>query len=59
MGRRTRVPLVHEGMNPAIVEFVRSIDQETVNRMAALSDQEPKGIVNVSTKIADGSGGGR
>ncbi|WP_027657781.1 AraC family transcriptional regulator [Salinispora pacifica] len=54
VGRRARVPLVHEGMNPAIVEFVRSIDQETVNRMAALSDQEPKGIVNVSTKIADG-----
>lgn len=54
VGRRARVPLVHEGMSPAIVEFVRSIDQETVNRMVALSDQEPNGVVNVSAKVTDG-----
>lgn len=53
VGRRARVPLVHEGMNPAIVEFVRSIDQKTINRMMALSDQEPDGVVNVSAKVAD------
>ncbi len=53
-GRRARVPLVHEGMNPAIVEFVKSIDKGTVARMEALSDQEPRGIVNVSDEVAEG-----
>lgn len=48
VGKKARVPLVHEGMNPAIVEFVRSIDKETVRRIEALSDQEPRGILNVS-----------
>ena len=52
VGRKARVPLVHEGMNPAIVAFIRSIDQETVRRMAELSDQEPRGIVNVSDDLA-------
>ncbi|WP_248962913.1 AraC family transcriptional regulator [Sphaerisporangium perillae] len=54
VGKKARVPLVHEGMNPAIVAFIRSIDQETVRRMVELSDQEPQGIVNVSDNIAGG-----
>jgi AraC family transcriptional regulator len=53
VGRKARVPLVHEGMNPAIVAFIRSIDRETVRRMEELSDQEPRGIVNVSDGLAD------
>ncbi|MFJ2030691.1 GyrI-like domain-containing protein [Streptosporangium sp. NPDC087985] len=52
VGKKARVPLVHEGMNPAIVAFVRSIDQETLRRMEELSDQEPQGIVNVSDNLA-------
>ncbi|WP_055702302.1 AraC family transcriptional regulator [Streptomyces silaceus] len=51
VGRKARVPLVHEGVNPAIAEFVRGIDQETVRRIAELSDQEPKGIVAVSDDL--------
>lgn len=47
-GKKARVPLVHEGVNPAIADFIRSIDQETTRRMSALSDQEPQGIVAVS-----------
>ncbi|MFE9191134.1 GyrI-like domain-containing protein [Micromonospora sp. NPDC007208] len=53
VGRKARVPLVHEGMNPAIVAFIRSIDTEMTGRIEALSDQEPKGIVNVSDNLAD------
>ncbi|TQJ24299.1 AraC family transcriptional regulator [Micromonospora sp. A202] len=53
VGRKARVPLVHEGMNPAIVAFIRSIDKETTARIEALSDQEPAGIVNVSDNLAD------
>jgi len=58
VGRRARVALVHEGMNPAIVAFVRSIGQETLRRMEGLSDQEPQGIVNVSDNLADSRGEG-
>lgn len=52
VGRKARVPLVHEGMNPHIVAFVKGLDQETVRRIEALSDQEPHGIVNVSDDLA-------
>ncbi|MFI7506745.1 GyrI-like domain-containing protein [Micromonospora aurantiaca] len=51
-GLTARVPLVHEGMNPHIVAFVRGIDPATVRRIEALSDQEPRGIVNVSAELA-------
>jgi AraC family transcriptional regulator len=53
VGKKARVPLVYEGMNPAIVAFVRSIEQETLHRMEGLSDQEPQGIINVSDNLAD------
>ncbi|PWR04828.1 AraC family transcriptional regulator [Micromonospora acroterricola] len=53
VGRKARVPLVHEGMNPGIVAFIKGIDRETVGRIEALSDQEPAGIVNVSDNLAD------
>ncbi|GAB3063471.1 AraC family transcriptional regulator [Micromonospora schwarzwaldensis] len=51
-GRKARVPLVHEGMNPHIVAFVKSVDPATVRRIGALSDQEPRGVVNVSDDLA-------
>ncbi|MEU4479416.1 AraC family transcriptional regulator [Micromonospora sp. NPDC023966] len=51
-GLKARVPLVHEGMNPHIVAFLKGIDPEAVRRIEALSDQEPGGIVNVSDDLA-------
>ncbi|HEY9328527.1 MAG TPA: AraC family transcriptional regulator [Streptomyces sp.] len=54
VGRKARVPLVHEGVNPAIATFIRSLGQETMERIKALSDQEPEGIVQVSDDLADG-----
>ncbi|MFJ3758557.1 helix-turn-helix domain-containing protein [Streptomyces sp. NPDC090080] len=47
VGRGTRVPLVYEGMNPAIVEFVKSIGRETLGRWEACGDGEPGGVVAV------------
>ncbi|MFD7663001.1 GyrI-like domain-containing protein [Streptomyces sp. NPDC059788] len=47
VGKKARVPLVHQGANPAIVDFVRGIDQGTVQRITALSDQQPEGLVAV------------
>lgn len=48
VGHTTRVPLVHEGMNPAIVEFVRGLGREELDRIAEFSDQEPAGLVSAS-----------
>ncbi|MDT0448791.1 AraC family transcriptional regulator [Streptomyces hesseae] len=50
-GKKARVPLVHEGVNPAIAEFIRGIGKETQRRIAALSDQDPAGIVSVSVLL--------
>ncbi|MET8980891.1 GyrI-like domain-containing protein [Streptomyces sp. NPDC004539] len=51
VGRRARVPLVHEGANPAIASFIRGIGAETLERLKELSDQEPSGIVGVSDQL--------
>jgi AraC family transcriptional regulator len=51
VGRKVRVPLVHEGMNPGIVEFVRGLGRDTIERIAALSDGEPAGILGVSDNL--------
>jgi AraC family transcriptional regulator len=48
VGKKARVPLVHEGVNPAIAEFLLGIGLETIRRIAALSGGEPDGIVSVS-----------
>nr|WSW67125.1 AraC family transcriptional regulator [Streptomyces sp. NBC_00995] len=53
VGRKARVPLVHEGVNPAIATFIRSLGKETVERIQGLSDQEPEGLVQVSDDLAD------
>ncbi|MFE2281415.1 effector binding domain-containing protein [Streptomyces sp. NPDC059454] len=47
VGPRTRVPLVHTGPNQAIIDFVRGIGPQTLERLEKLSDQEPRGIVAV------------
>ncbi|MGW7091107.1 AraC family transcriptional regulator [Streptomyces sp. NPDC054874] len=51
VGKRARVPLIHEGLNPAIAEFIRGIGREELDRIAALSDQEPAGIVGASDQL--------
>ncbi|MFJ4705610.1 GyrI-like domain-containing protein [Streptomyces anulatus] len=51
VGRKARVPLIHEGPNPAIAEFIRGIGREELDRIEALSDQEPAGIVGVSDQL--------
>jgi AraC family transcriptional regulator len=57
VGKRIRVPLVHEGMNPEIAKFIRGLPPETMQRIKALSDptdpsvQQPRGIVGVSDNL--------
>lgn len=51
VGKKARVPLIHEGPNPAIAEFIRGIGREELDRIEALSDQEPAGLVGVSDQL--------
>jgi len=51
VGKKARVPLVHEGVNPAIASFIRGLAPETLERIRELSDQEPSGIVQVSDRL--------
>ncbi|GAA2742492.1 AraC family transcriptional regulator [Kitasatospora cinereorecta] len=52
-GRSGRVPMIHEGVNPHIADLIRSIPPETVGRIAALSDQQPQGIVQAVVHLTD------
>ncbi|GAA1465576.1 AraC family transcriptional regulator [Nocardiopsis exhalans] len=48
IGPKARVPLVHEGVNEPMVEFVKGIPDSAYERIEELSDQEPRGGVSVT-----------
>ncbi|MBO1417575.1 AraC family transcriptional regulator [Streptomyces sp. FH025] len=48
VGRKARVPLIYQGVNPHIAEFIKGLGKETVERIAALTGPDPVGIVSVS-----------
>ncbi|KNB52563.1 AraC family transcriptional regulator [Streptomyces caatingaensis] len=47
VGLNARIPLVHSGPNAAMTDFIRGIDPHTVERLDALSDEDPRGILSV------------
>jgi AraC family transcriptional regulator len=51
VGHARRVPLVHEGVNPAIAEHVAGIPVEETRRLKALNDTEPSGVLAVSDDL--------
>lgn len=50
-GLRTRIPLIHVGVNPTAAAFVEQISDDQWERIAALSDQEPAGTLSVHDAI--------
>ncbi|MFF7816190.1 GyrI-like domain-containing protein [Streptomyces sp. NPDC007945] len=52
-GSRARVPLVHEGENPAIAAQIRGLGRETLDRLAGLSAGEPAGLVSAVVHLTD------
>lgn len=48
VGKHVRVPLQYEGVNPHIAAFLAALPDEIHARIAALSDQEPDGILAVT-----------
>ncbi|GHD49912.1 AraC family transcriptional regulator [Streptomyces galbus] len=53
VGKKARVPLVYEGVNPHIAEFLRGIPPETTRRITGLSDQDPEGLVSATVRLSD------
>ncbi|GCD19160.1 AraC family transcriptional regulator [Cellulomonas algicola] len=51
VGHAARVPLVHEGVNPAIQQHVVSIAPAEHRRLKALADTEPSGLLAVSADL--------
>ncbi|MCI1017183.1 AraC family transcriptional regulator [Microbacterium sp. C5A9] len=52
IGHATRVPLIHEGVNPHIQAHIAAIEPEEHLRLKAMSDAEPGGILAVTGDIA-------
>lgn len=50
-GHAVRVPLVHVGVNPRIQEHVESLPPEEHQRLKALGDTEPTGLLAVSDDL--------
>ncbi|MEX0171407.1 AraC family transcriptional regulator [Streptomyces sp. LMG1-1-1.1] len=53
VGRKARVPLVHEGVNAAAAAHVESLDAQAIVRMKELADGEPKGVLSAVTHLTD------
>ncbi|MBK3579746.1 AraC family transcriptional regulator [Streptomyces sp. MBT65] len=53
VGRSSRVPLVHEGANPAATAHLESLDARAIVRMKELADREPEGIVSAAVYLTD------
>lgn len=51
VGHATRVPLIHEGVNPHIQEHIAALPPEEHLRLKALGDTEPRGLLQVSDNV--------
>ncbi|WP_431278245.1 AraC family transcriptional regulator [Leifsonia poae] len=51
VGHATRVPLIHEGINPHIQSHIASLPAAEHARLRALSDTEPAGLLQVSADV--------
>ncbi|MCX4782678.1 AraC family transcriptional regulator [Streptomyces sp. NBC_01264] len=53
LGRKARVPLVHEGANAAATAHVESLDESAVLRMKELPGLEPEGVLSAVVYLTD------
>jgi len=53
VGRKARVPLVHEGVNTAAAAHLENLDERAIVRMKELADREPEGIMSAAVYLTD------
>ncbi|MEU5087601.1 AraC family transcriptional regulator [Streptomyces sp. NPDC021356] len=51
VGFKARLPLVHQGPNQPMIDFIRGLGRPVMERLEKLSDQEPHGVVAVCDGI--------
>ncbi|WP_221584306.1 AraC family transcriptional regulator [Microbacterium sp. G2-8] len=52
VGHATRVPLIYEGPNPHIGDFIAGLPQEEHARLKALSGADPRGLLQITDDAA-------
>jgi AraC family transcriptional regulator len=50
-GHAVRVPLIHEGVNPGIQQHITALPQSAHARLNALSDTEPRGLLQITDDV--------
>ncbi|RPF43576.1 AraC family transcriptional regulator [Streptomyces sp. Ag109_G2-6] len=53
VGKKARLPLVHEGLNAAAAAHAESLDKQAIVRMKELTGQEPDGILSAVVYLTD------
>ncbi|MGW6868744.1 AraC family transcriptional regulator [Streptomyces sp. NPDC054904] len=53
VGRKARIPLVHEGVNAAAAAHLESLDEQVIVRMKELVHQEPEGVLSAVVHLTD------
>ncbi|MFE1380102.1 GyrI-like domain-containing protein [Streptomyces sp. NPDC058740] len=53
VGRKARVPLVHEGVNAAALAHVESLGEQAILRMKELGDGDPAGVLSATVHLSD------
>ncbi|MEU6275631.1 AraC family transcriptional regulator [Streptomyces populi] len=53
LGRKARVPLVHEGVNAAAAAHLESLDEQAIVRMKALAHRGPAGVLSAVVYLTD------
>lgn len=51
IGHATRVPLIHEGENPHIRDFIASLPHTEHERLKSLSDADPAGLLQITDDV--------
>ncbi|WP_313233224.1 AraC family transcriptional regulator [Tissierella praeacuta] len=54
VGFKKRVPIIFEGINPEIGKMTELLTPEVIKQLKAISDVEPRGIINASTNFSEG-----
>lgn len=53
-GLRKRVPIVFEGVNPAIAEMWGQLTPELIGELKSLSNVDPRGLISASVNFSEG-----
>ena len=54
VGIMKRVPLIYDGVNPAIAAMWASLESDTIQKWKSLSNIEPSGLISASTNFSEG-----